>query len=140
MRLLARGLLVLAGLGLVAGGRAAGERGARVVTGQCLCGRVTYVVEGPILDCNYCDCRGCQRASGALKTPWVVMPRAGLKVTGEVARIRGDKARYDRCEEHGERTFCPHCGSNVFWLGDRGETVDLTAGCLDDPSLFKPKE
>lgn len=139
-RVVGLGLLVAAGWA-GPGSRAAEEGGAKVLTGECLCGAVKYRVDGPIRECNYCDCRGCQRALGALRTPWVVVPRAALTITqGETRRFRGDQAKYPGCEAHGERAFCPTCGSHLFWYGDRGDTVDLVAGTLDDPSVFQPTE
>ena len=128
--------------GLLAGrGHTADEERGRVMTGECLCGAIKYRVEGPILECNTCDCRGCQRALGALATPWVVVPRQSLTILqGEPVRFRGDQEQYPKCDGHGERAFCSRCGSHLFWYGDQGETVDIVAGTLDDTSVFRPKE
>ncbi len=106
-------------------------------TGRCLCGAVTYRVEGVIRDMNYCDCRGCQVASGAFKAPWVVVHRDAMAISGETARVRGDRKRYPKCDRHGERVFCPRCGTQLCWYPDRGSTVDITAGTMDDTSIFK---
>jgi hypothetical protein len=112
-----------------------------VLTGECLCGAVKYRVDGSIRQGNFCDCPGCRRASGALRVPWIVVVRKDLKVTtGQLQRVRGDKARYRKCEAHGERAICPACGTNLFWYGDRGDSVDIAAWTLDDLSVFKPDQ
>ncbi len=37
-----------------------------------------------------------------------------------------------------ERGFCSRCGSTIFSLRALAGVIGLTAGSLDDPSLFKP--
>jgi hypothetical protein len=107
-------------------------------TGRCLCGAVHYRVTGQERKCNYCDCKGCRRVSGAERVGWVVVPRSSLKVTGQTKRVRGDAKEYPKCDAHGVRMFCPDCGTHLFWQGDRGDTVDIVAGSLDDSSIFQP--
>jgi hypothetical protein len=37
-----------------------------------------------------------------------------------------------------ERGFCSHCGSSIFSRRVAAGVIGLTAGSLDEPSLFKP--
>jgi len=37
-----------------------------------------------------------------------------------------------------ERGFCSHCGSSIFSRRVSAGVIGLTAGSLDEPSLFKP--
>jgi len=121
------------------GGKTAKEATAEPITGQCHCGHVKYRAQGPIFDHNYCDCRGCQRATGTLKAPFVVVRKATFTVTaGEPARFRS-KSKV-KCDAHGVWCFCPKCGTQVFWLGDKGNKLDIFAGTLDDTKLFQPKK
>ena len=115
------------------------EQAKGEMTGQCHCGHVKYRVQGPILDHNYCSCRGCQRATGTLKAPFVVVAKASFKVTaGTPSLYRADSGV--KCDAHGSWHFCPKCGTQVFWMGDKGDRVDIFAGTLDDPDIFQPKE
>ena len=115
------------------------EHPVLTLTGSCLCGKVKYQIKGKVLDQNYCDCTGCQHTSGALRTPWMVFERSAMTLTaGKLANVRGDTQKYTQCEVHGQRGFCPDCGSHMFWFSDRGDTIDVAAGCLDDTSVFKP--
>lgn len=109
------------------------------VTGQCHCGAITYEAEEVNLRCEYCDCRGCQRATGTLKAPFVHVNQAGLHV------IKGDPKGFraaagEKCDAGGGWQFCPDCGTQLFWKGDRGDEVAIFAGTLDDISLLEGKE
>ena len=119
-----------------------GEGTQAAITGECFCGHIKYGSEGPIIESNYCDCRGCQRANGTLRVPWVVVPLTSLKiVAGEPSRVRSDAYPEGTCDGYGgERAFCPECGTQLFWYGDGRDKVDICAGTLDDISLFQPKD
>lgn len=109
------------------------------ISGQCHCGNIKYEVTGAIVRCSYCDCRGCQRASGTLKVPFVTVHRENVKVTvGQLAEFRAEGG--EKCDGHGVWQFCPKCGTQVFWKGNKGDELDVFAGTLDDTSIFQPKE
>lgn len=109
------------------------------ITGQCHCGNIKYEAAGPIIKCTYCDCCGCRRATGTLKAPFVTVHRAKFKVTaGHPVEFRATSGA--KCDCHGVWHFCPKCGTQVFWKGDKGEELDIFAGTLDDTTLFQPKD
>ena len=109
------------------------------VSGQCHCGLVKYESQGPVIRSSYCDCPGCQKASGAMKAPYVTVPSVGFKViAGEPSKFRA--ACGVKCDTYGVWHFCPTCGGPVFWRSDNGKEVDIFAGTLDDTSIFQPKE
>jgi len=134
---------VLAALLAVTGVNARAEdvkhEDAKPITGQCHCGQVKFKAEGPVVKCSYCDCRGCQRATGTLKAPYVTVLRSAFTLTaGAPASFRS--ASKAKCDCHGVWFFCSNCGTQLFWKADKGTELDLLAGTLDDPSIFKPKE
>ena len=109
------------------------------MTGQCHCGNIKYKARGPIVRCSYCDCGGCQKATGTLKAPFVTVERQGFVITvGEPASFRAESGA--KCDGHGVWNFCPKCGTQVFWKGHEGNELDIFAGTLDDITVFKPKE
>jgi hypothetical protein len=111
----------------------------KTITGQCHCGYIKYEAQGPVIESNYCDCRGCKRATGTMKSAILVVPRAGFKiVAGETASFRATTG--EKCDAHGVWYFCPKCGSQVYWKCDNGNKFDIFAGTLDDLTLFQPKE
>jgi len=120
-------------------GKASGKPVATAITGQCHCGAVKYEASGPVVKSSYCDCRGCQRATGAIQAPFVTLLRAGFKVTqGKPTEFRAKSKA--KCDCHGTWHFCPKCGTQLFWKGDKGKELDVFAGTLDDTSVFQPKK
>lgn len=107
-------------------------------TGQCLCGAVKYEVEVPEKSpyAGLCHCRDCQRYTGTAFASSLMVPKAGMKMTGELKF-------YGKQTERGsvmERGFCPECGSNVLCRSDAwADYYVLSAGTLDDPSVYQPK-
>ena len=82
-----------------------------------------------------CHCRDCQHESGGFGAPTLFVPKAILKVTGEVKyhEVTADSGNSIR------RGFCPNCGSPLFGKPDvMPDVVGIRAGSLDDPSWFQP--
>ncbi|MEI7833931.1 MAG: GFA family protein [bacterium] len=106
------------------------------MNGQCHCGELKYQATGAVVKCSHCECRGCQLASGTLTVPFITFKRDDFKVVaGELASVRG--RTNDGCDKYGVWYFCPKCGTQIFWLGDSGDEVDIFAGTLDDTSEYK---
>ena len=110
-----------------------------VIGGACHCGQVRYAVVGPVVRCSFCDCRGCQRATGALKAPFVTVRRADFRIVqGVPTEFRSDSGA--KCDARGTWFFCPACGTTLYWRAREGAELDLLAGTLDDPRCFDPPE
>lgn len=108
------------------------------IAGQCHCGYIKYEAQGPAVKSSYCNCRGCQRATGTLKVPFVSVRRAGFRITaGKPAEFRAKSGV--KCDAGGVWYFCPKCGTQVHWKADQGEEIDIFAGTLHDTRLFQPK-
>lgn len=108
-------------------------------TGQCHCGGVAYEYHGDIVKSSYCDCRGCQRATGTLKAPFVkVSAESFVLKSGVLSHFRRPSG--EMCDAHGEWYFCPTCGTQIYWKPNQGAELDVFAGTLDDASVFRPAE
>jgi hypothetical protein len=114
------------------------KAGAKTIAGGCHCGAVRYEVKGKIAGQSYCDCRGCQRASGTLKTPFVTVLQSSFKLTGKVTSYRSTSGV--KCDANGTWHFCPKCGGHLYWRPNRGDKLDIFAGTLDDTKLFTVKD
>jgi hypothetical protein len=108
----------------------------KTITGGCACGAIRYEVTAePIVAFN-CHCRDCQKTTGGGYTPVFYVPANAFKITrgapkyfGTTSEMMGDNVR----------GFCPDCGSRLFGgKSDLGQGI--TAGTLDDPSLYKPQQ
>ena len=107
----------------------------RKITGGCACGAIRYESAAEPVAMLNCHCRHCQQASGTAYSAILVLPKAGVTVTGE--------PRYHKCIGDAgrvvERGFCSDCGSPVLLrLEMLPEVLCLQAGSLDDPSGYKP--
>ena len=127
----------LLAVGVVIGQDKRAERGtAKRIAGRCHCGHIKYEARGPIVKCSYCDCRGCQRATGTLKAPFVTVHRTQFKVIAGEPSLFKATSRV-KCDAHGVWHFCPKCGTQVFWKGDKRNDLDIFAGTLDDATVFQ---
>ncbi len=98
-----------------------------MTTGGCLCGAVTYVVNGPLRDVIACHCSQCRKSSGH-HVAATSCHRDDIDVTGKVTWYQSsDPAR---------RGFCGICGSNLFWDG-AGVNLSIFAGTLDGSTGIK---
>jgi len=100
-----------------------------ITTGACLCGDVSYEIDGSISPIWLCHCSKCRRATGsAFHASAVCSPEKFRWVTGsdsisEYADSPGYKVR-----------FCSRCGSPVPSYLEEFGLVFLHAGSLDgDP-------
>ena len=107
-------------------------------TGQCLCGAIKYqadIPDEPVYS-GLCHCRDCQRYTGTAFASSLMVPKEGIKLEGEL-KFYGKKTDRGTFMERG---FCPDCGSNVLCRSDAWDgSYVLSAGTLDDPSIYKPQ-
>lgn len=100
--------------------------------GGCLCGAVRYRVSGLPFAAEYCHCRMCQKAAGAVAVSWMDFHKE------QVQWMEGQPVEYES-SENGRRGFCGQCGSNLSFRNTRyPEYLTLAIASLDDPSRVKP--
>ncbi len=105
-------------------------------TGGCLCGAVRYSCSAEPMMAGHCHCEDCRRSSGTGHCSHLIVPEAGVTITGVT---KG----YDRPADSGHvvsRHFCPECGAPVFSRNSgMAGMVALRASSLDDLEVFKPQ-
>jgi hypothetical protein len=100
--------------------------------GGCACGALRYESVSPPVESGYCHCRLCQRTSAAPVLVFASFPVAGFRYTSGAPTIYYST-------EHGTREICPKCGTQIAYREAEGAvTVDVNAGCLDDPTTITP--
>lgn len=106
------------------------------ITGGCLCGAVRFSTDAEPLAARACWCRVCQYIAAGNATINVIIPSAGLEVSGEI-RI------YESVADSGNpmrRTFCPACGTALFsQAAPRPDILVVRGGTFDDPEIARPK-
>lgn len=95
--------------------------------GSCLCGALTYEIDGDFDGVWMCHCSNCRKTSGATGNTILIVPRARFRwLTGEDHRTKFTlRPTYTI-------TRCTTCGTPLPAEED-DTNVYLTAGTLDDP-------
>lgn len=96
-------------------------------SGKCLCGAISFEVEGVLTPPDGCHCTQCRRQSGHY---WVStdVPRDRLTISGE------DQLSWYRSSERIRRGFCSICGSALFWDADGRDRIAIGMGAFDRPT------
>jgi hypothetical protein len=104
-------------------------------TAQCHCGQLKAIASGEPERVYVCHCKACQHRTGA-----VVHNGSSWQKTQ--VRIEGEHKIYARMADSGFEIrfhFCPNCGANVFWEGDRNPaTYGIAVGAFADPDFPPP--
>jgi len=102
----------------------------------CSCGHLQVEVEGDPVRISVCHCLACQRRTGSAFGAQARWP-------AERTRITGSHTDWERISDHGEpRTFsfCPGCGSTVFYTSaSQPDVVAVALGAFADPSFPAPR-
>ena len=96
--------------------------------GSCLCGAITFEVEGELHPPDACHCRQCRKQSGHFFVSTDV-PRAALTIHG------ADRLNWFASSERVRRGFCSICGSTLFWDPIRKDTIGIAMGAFDTPTM-----
>ena len=93
------------------------KKGVVMYKGSCLCGTVKIEITGDIKAVTHCHCTMCQKAHGAAFASFA----ASRDEYFSIIEGRSSIKRYESSPNY-VRTFCIHCGSNIQWIHDSGET------------------
>lgn len=98
--------------------------------GGCLCGAVRYSVCAEPVNERVCHCRLCQRSIGAAFNARLLFRIEDVKRHGPLGVFHSSPEL--------AREFCQNCGTTLFTARAGSGVIGVTAGSLDDPSLFQP--
>jgi hypothetical protein len=102
--------------------------------GSCLCGTVTYEIDGEIGNGYFCHCKRCRKASGsAYAANALISPHQFRILTGQASL----KA-YHHQESGLTRRFCAECGSPIVSERTEPARMSVRLGTLDTPLSKKP--
>jgi hypothetical protein len=95
--------------------------------GSCLCGAVSFLVDGELTPPDACHCSQCRKTSGHYWASTDV-PRAALAISGE------DQLAWYRSSEKVKRGFCRNCGSPLFWDAAGRQNISISMGAFEEPT------
>lgn len=95
--------------------------------GSCLCGAVSFEVQGELEPAYACHCSQCRKQTGHFLASTEV-PRARLTLHGE------DKIAWYHASEKARRGFCARCGSVLFWDPIGRDSTWIAMGAFEKPT------
>lgn len=95
--------------------------------GSCLCGTVTFEVDGELAPPDACHCSRCRKLSGHYWASTDV-PRDAIRISGEEAIV------WYRTSDQVRRGFCPTCGATLFWDASTSSALAVAMGAFDGPT------
>jgi len=104
----------------------------RQLTGSCLCGSVSYKIDGAVRDIVNCFCSQCRKTSGHHV--------AATKVNkDDLSFTKDENLEWYECLPNVFRGFCKACGSSLFWENKnyKQNEIAVMAGALDTPTGLK---
>lgn len=96
---------------------------SKTLRGSCLCGGVTYALNGPLRPMIVCHCIQCRKMSGHFI--------AATQSLASDVEIEGESLKWYRSSDVAERGFCGTCGSTLFWRRFDNPRISTYAGTLD---------
>jgi len=95
--------------------------------GSCLCGAVSFEVEGALPAPSACHCTKCRKHSGHFEAGTDV-PRTAVTITGE------ENLTWYHSSEKVRRGFCAACGSSLFFDPIHRDWIGIAMGAFDTPT------
>lgn len=106
--------------------------GKPTIKGGCVCGKVQYVIAGPIFSADHCHCSLCRRQHGAAFATYADFKPGSFKwVSGE---------NYIKVYELASGAgwcFCSECGSSLA-ASEKGVVTSITLGTVNGDPGIKP--
>jgi hypothetical protein len=103
--------------------------------GSCLCGEITFVIEGEFEQFFFCHCERCRKDTGSAHAANLFSSTAKLSwLSGE------NKAKTFNFNSDGHvKSFCTTCGSALPNIQMDGKLLVVPAGSIDSEIHFKPQ-
>lgn len=107
-----------------------------LISGGCACGKIRYETQAEPEFSIICQCRQCQRVSGAGHA-------ASFAVMADTTKLEGDIKYFETTSDDGNTVssgFCQNCGNPVLKkTSGYPQYVFFHAATLDDPGSFEPQ-
>lgn len=103
----------------------------RKYSGKCLCGAVTFKIEGPPVIVAQCHCEECRRTSGTGHTIGAMFAESSVSLHGKLTEFSYKSGLNSKVF----KAFCASCGSPILGRNTRSpDHVTLSLGTFNDAS------
>jgi hypothetical protein len=107
----------------------------KVRLASCSCGQLRAEVRGDPIGVAVCHCYACQSRTGSVFSTQASFPRESVTVKGngtDFVRVGDEGARFTF-------TFCPRCGSTVYYVEEGEEQeIAIPVGAFADARFPPP--
>ncbi len=105
------------------------------LSGQCLCGNVSYQGDAEIKMMINCHCTDCQQATGSVHGTMIFVEEDKISMSGTPGEFQHPADSGNTLT----KLFCSNCGSQVAGKNSgRAGVMGLRAGTLDQKELIDP--
>ena len=106
------------------------------ITGSCLCGKISYKAEAPLLFQAHCHCQDCRKNGGSAFSALAFVPIESLSWQGETKTFSHDADSGTRMTKH----FCSNCGSQLFGTNStKPDRIHIKVGTMENAEWFQPQ-
>ncbi|HMT05481.1 MAG: GFA family protein [Solirubrobacterales bacterium] len=108
---------------------------AEHMTGECMCGIVTFEVNQPLIGAALCYCKRCQRRTGT------GVSATGLTQPGSFVITAGEKSVrvYEPGDGGFNKYFCGECGGHLYTCHpDNPDILAIRLGALNEDPGIRP--
>ena len=106
-----------------------------ILSGKCLCNKVTYSCNTEPIAIFNCHCNDCRKATGSVFGTNLFFSENNVEVNGKLSSFK-------HISDSGStmtKFFCPYCGSLMFRKNSSKEKIISTrAGTVDQIKKIKP--
>jgi hypothetical protein len=104
-----------------------------MIKGSCLCGAVSFEIQGPLHSARYCHCTNCRKFSGTEYAAWALARTDQIVVSPAVPNVTKFNSG------GGLRVFCSACGSPLWYEpAGRPQFRGIPLGAIDVGAVAKP--
>lgn len=105
------------------------------IKGSCLCGEVTFRLEGGFEHFYLCHCGYCQKDTGSAHAANLFTTASALTWMSGQDKVKS----FNLPATRHVKSFCSECGAALPNTEMGGDICVVPAGCLDDPIPMKPE-
>jgi hypothetical protein len=103
--------------------------------GGCLCGAVTFEIDGPLRDVVHCHCSMCRKAQGGAFATNGVVDAVNFAITSGEDQLQAYQSSPGK-----RRFFCGNCGSPIMSKMElRPEQLRVRLGTIDTDINERPE-
>lgn len=105
------------------------------MTGECMCGKVTFEIDKPLIGAALCYCGRCQRRTGTGVSATALTQPGSFRITGGKELVAG----YEPGDGGFNKFFCRECSGQLFTSHpDNPDILAVRMGALNEDPGIRP--